>query len=159
VAATRREHVGEGFPGSLTITVAEQGTTTTISLQGEWDLAQQRAMRTAISDVLERSPECVVLDLSCLEFIDSTGLQGVIELHQRSVQQQARLVIVPGSGQVQRAFELVGLSERLPFLFDERGLGAARSRSAGSAGAAGSGGSLSPPPATPAARSSRGRRR
>jgi anti-anti-sigma factor len=140
----------------LDITIAEQGTTTTISLQGEWDLAQQSAMRAAISDILARSPECVVLDLSCLDFIDSTGIHGVIELQKRSQQQRARLVIVPGPGQVQRTFELVGLTEILPFLSDGR---VARPRSART-GTAGSGGPLSPPPATPAAdRLSRGRRR
>jgi anti-sigma B factor antagonist len=100
----------------LRVGVSEQGTTTTISLVGEWDLAQQPAMRRTIVNVLARLPECVVLDLSGLDFIDSAGIHGVLELHRRSEQQQARLVIVPGGPQVQRSFELVGLAEILPFL-------------------------------------------
>jgi anti-anti-sigma factor len=158
VTATRSEQLPEALFGPLGITVSERGTTTMISLRGEWDLAQQPAMRKAIGEVLERSPECVVLDLSCLGFIDSTGLHGVIELHTRSEQQRARLVIVPGPRRVQRSFELMGLTKVLPFVSGERGLRAARSRSARPC-ASGSGGSLHPPTATPAARSSRGRRR
>jgi anti-anti-sigma factor len=66
--------------------------------------------------LIERSPECVVLDLSRLSFIDSTGVHAVTELHKRAEQQRARVVIVPGPRAVQRIFELVGLTEVLPFL-------------------------------------------
>jgi anti-anti-sigma factor len=158
MAATRREYFPQASSSPLDIMVVEQGTTTTISLHGECDLAQQPAMRTAINDMLERFPECVVLDLSGLDFIDAAGMHGVIELHKRSKQQRARLVIIPGSRRVQRTFELVGLSELLPFLSHDPGARAAKPRNARPC-AAGSGGSLSPPPATPAARPSRGRRR
>jgi anti-anti-sigma factor len=144
-------------PG-LAITVSDQGTTTTVSLRGEWDMAGQPAIRAAIRDVMRRSPECVVLDLTRLSFIDSTGIHDVIELQQRSARQQVRLVIVPGPPAVQHPFKILGLADQLPFLTRGSSTRAARRRSARPQ-AAGSGGSLPPPPATPAAESSRGRRR
>jgi anti-anti-sigma factor len=116
VAATKLEGTPEAFPGELGITASEQGTTTTISVRGEWDLAQKPAMRRVINDVLARVPECVVLDLARVSFIDSTGVHAVIELHKRAEQQGARVVIVPGPRAVQRIFELVGLTEVLAFL-------------------------------------------
>jgi anti-anti-sigma factor len=118
----------EAFPGELGITASEQGTTTTISLRGEWDLAHEPAIRRVINDVLERSPECVVLDLARLSFIDSTGVHAVIGLHKRAEHQGARVVIVPGPRAVQRIFELVGLTEVLPFLPGEDEIQTARRR-------------------------------
>lgn len=142
----------------LAITISVQGTTSTISLLGEWDLAAQPAMRDAIRDTLARSPECVVLDLTGVSFIDSAAVHGVTELQQRSARQQIRLVILPGQRAVQRLFELLGLTDTLPFLTHGPSIRAAKPRSA-RAQAVGSGDSLSPPPAMPAAESCRGRRR
>lgn len=103
-------------PLGLDITVLQQGTTTTIALNGEWDLAQQPATREAIRHALDAEPECIVLDLSRLSFIDSTGLHATIELHQRCAQHAIRLVIIPGPRTVQRPFEICQLTEILPFL-------------------------------------------
>jgi anti-anti-sigma factor len=99
--------------------VREQGTTTTIELQGECDLAGLQSMRHAISRVVEAVPECVVLDLSGLDYIDSCGLHATVELTRRSAAQNTRLVIIPGPRTVQWVFEVTGLLERLPFI-DER---------------------------------------
>jgi anti-anti-sigma factor len=120
----------EEVPAQLGIAISAQGTTMTISLRGEWDLAQKRTMRRVVNDVLERAPDCVVLDLSRLSFIDSTGVHGILELHKRSKDQHAHLVIVPGSRAVQRIFALTGLTEVLPFLPDQPGIEAGRPRSA-----------------------------
>jgi anti-sigma B factor antagonist len=100
----------------LGITVSALGTTTTIAVAGEWDLAEQQATRHAIRDALRRSPECLVLDLSQLTFIDSSGMHVVQELHQRSRRLNIRLVIVPGPRAVRRPFEVLGLTDVLPFL-------------------------------------------
>ena len=54
----------------LRIAVSEQGTTSTIVVEGEWDLAGQQAAREAVGEALRRRPECLVLDLSRLAFID-----------------------------------------------------------------------------------------
>jgi anti-anti-sigma factor len=156
VAASRGFELPEG-PLGLLVTVSAQGTTTTISLAGELDLAEQPAMRKAINDALECTPECVVLDLSRLDFIDSAGIHAVIELHRRSEQQHTRLVIVPGAPQVQHSFELIGLTEILPFLFDHVSLKAVRSRRAYT-GAAETDGCLPLTPARLATRSFRSRR-
>lgn len=87
--------------------------------RASWTLAQRPGLRKATNDVLGQSPECVILDLSCLDFIDSAGMHAVIELHRRSQQQHTRLVIFPGGPQVQRSFELTGLAEILPLFSGE----------------------------------------
>jgi anti-anti-sigma factor len=96
--------------------VTEQGTTTTIAVDGEWDLTELQASRAAIGAVFEGRPECIVLDLSRLSFIDSTGLHVVVELHKRCAHQSVRLAIVRGPRAVQRIFEICKLTELLPFI-------------------------------------------
>jgi anti-anti-sigma factor len=116
MAATDRDSVPSSVPSRLAITVTVQGTTTTIALTGEWDLAEEQPARRAIREALSRAPECLVLDLSQLTFIDSSGIHVVDELHQRTLRESAHLVIVPGSRTVRRPFEIVGLADVLPFL-------------------------------------------
>lgn len=116
MTATELDHMARVVPGRVEIVVAEQGTTTTIVLGGEWDLAQQPATRQAIRSALARFPECVVLDLSQLTFIDSSGIRVILELQKRSAQQDIRLVIVPGPPAVQCLFEILRLTHALPFL-------------------------------------------
>ncbi|HWE33634.1 MAG TPA: STAS domain-containing protein [Solirubrobacteraceae bacterium] len=105
----------DGF-GELTIVVRERGTTTMIEPEGEWDLASVAAARETITRVLDARPECVVLDLSRLEFIDSSGLHAIVELSKCAAAQNTRLVIIPGPRAVQRLFEITGLAARLPLI-------------------------------------------
>ena len=126
-------------PSLLEIVTRKQGTTITIELAGEWDLAGAPAARQAIAGAVTGRPECVVLDLSRLAFIDSSGVHATVELARRSIAQNVRLVIIPGPPGVQRVFELTGLAGQLPFLEEQPPSRAARPRNAPD-GAAGSGG-------------------
>jgi anti-anti-sigma factor len=116
MAATELDQMADGGLGQLEILIAEQGTTTTIALGGEWDLAAQPAIRQAIQSVCARSPECVVLDLSQLTLIEASAIDVVLGLQKRCTQQNVRLVITPGPRAVQRRFEILGLTSTLPFL-------------------------------------------
>ena len=102
-------------PFDFRITTTVRGSTSTIELEGEWDLAQQATTTNAITDALERRPACLQLDLSRLSFIDSCGVHVLIETRNRCAKQGARLVIIPGPRRVQRVFEICGLIEILPF--------------------------------------------
>ena|SRR5947209_8330066 len=115
MAAARLTGVPEGVPGEPRIVVADQGPTTTIEFEGEWDLGQWGATQDAVAQALQRRPACLVLDLSRLSFIDSSGIHALMQTHKRCAAQRTRLVIIPGPRAVQRVFEICGLSEILPF--------------------------------------------
>jgi anti-anti-sigma factor len=70
----------------------------------------------------------VILDLSDLTFMDSSGLHEIITAHARAAEKHCRMVLVPGSREVQRIFELTGVGRRLEFVSerDTRGLAAVR---------------------------------
>ncbi len=99
----------------LRTALSEQGSSTTISLDGEWDLAAQEGARRAVRRALSRQPARVVLDLSRLTFIDSSGVHVVIDLVKRAARLRIELAIIPGPPAVQRIFDVCGLTQRLPF--------------------------------------------
>ncbi|HKO26426.1 MAG TPA: STAS domain-containing protein [Solirubrobacteraceae bacterium] len=140
-------------PGALTdqkgleIIVRQHGTTTAMELYGEWDLAGLPSIRQAISTLMDGAPKCVVLDLSRLAFIDSSGVHATLELTKRSAAQNMRLVILPGPERVQRIFEITGLLDRLPFI--DQGSRVARPNATQSRAA---GSNAFPPPTSGAAR-------
>jgi anti-anti-sigma factor len=115
MATTKLDPTTAVVPGQLQIAVTQDHATATIAVAGEWDLAAQTAIRETINNVLALGPERVVLDLSRLSFIDSSGMQAAIELHMRAAQQNARLDVVPGPPAVQRPFEIAGLTDVLVF--------------------------------------------
>ena len=136
-----------GFPNdpdSLNIVVRRDGTTTAIEVHGEWDLAGLASIRQAIAWVMDDLPECIVLDLSQVRFMDSTGLHAALELAQRTAAANKRLVMIPGPAPVDRMFEVTGLREELPFIeTPPNGTRVAR-RHSGQSRAVGSG-AFSPP--------------
>lgn len=116
MAVNRAAQSLEAAPNLLEILTREQGTTMTIELAGEWDLAGAPGARQVIAGVLAGHPECVVLDLSRLAFIDSSGVHAMLELAGHSSSQNVRLMIIPGPPAVQGVFEITGLTEQLPFI-------------------------------------------
>ena len=88
---------------------------TRITLTGELDLATAPQLRTALSRAAEDA-ELVVVDLSELKFMDSTGIQTILTADAQLRAAGRRLALVPGPPQVQRVFELTGLADKLPFV-------------------------------------------
>ncbi len=100
----------------LTLRTAHRQGIYVVAPYGELDLATapdlQRAMeRAEASDARE-----IVLDLSSLSFLDSTGLRLVIHADARSRSDGNRLRLLRGTPSVHRLFVLCGLAERLPFV-------------------------------------------
>jgi anti-anti-sigma factor len=100
----------------LGIAVSAVGATSTIGLEGAWDLAGESAASRAIAKTLERSPGRLVLDLSRLAFMDARGVRAAIQLSARSHAENFQLAIVPGPRAVQRVFDICQVTEALPFV-------------------------------------------
>jgi anti-anti-sigma factor len=119
--------VPEAVPFVLRIVTVDHGTTSIIELEGEWDIAQSETARDAIAQALQRRPGYLVLDLSRLSFIDSSGIHAVIYTYERCAAERTGLVIVPGPRAVQRVFEICHLIEILPFAPEARSVTTHRS--------------------------------
>jgi anti-sigma B factor antagonist len=96
----------------LKIRTTREGTTATVAVAGEIDLSSVGDLRKAVTDAC---PDCdrMRLDLSEVEFIDSTGLGGLLELRSTLRARDVTLEIVAGDGPVRQAVEITGLGELL----------------------------------------------
>ncbi len=89
-----------------------EGDAQIIVLAGELDLATVGELCLAIDVAEVTSARIIVVDLSMLEFIDSSGVHGIVDAGRRLA---GRLVLVSGPPPVHRVFELSGLADRVAF--------------------------------------------
>ncbi len=85
-----------------------------LALKGELDVSSSAALEEELQRV--NGASVIVLDLTDLEFIDSTGLGVLVKTHQRLREEGDQLAIVEGSGQVKRLLELTGLDRQLTLI-------------------------------------------
>lgn len=88
----------------------------TAVLEGEFDMAATFTVEPALERVLEE-PDVreLVVDLSRVTFVDSTGVGVLLRVHEESRRRRLELTLVPGPREVQRVFEIAGLTDALPF--------------------------------------------
>ncbi len=90
----------------------------TLLLSGELDMASAPELEAIVVRLCELGSKHLTLDLSKVTFIDSTGLQAVIDARNRCALHDQEFRITPGPPSVQRIFEITGLLESLPFESD-----------------------------------------
>jgi anti-sigma B factor antagonist len=86
-------------------------------LDGELDLETAPTLTSALHS-LERPCERVVVDVSGLQFIDSTGLHLAVEEHQRATTDGFEFVIAGAGENVLRVLRIAGLDVGLPLAPD-----------------------------------------
>lgn len=96
----------------------EEGTRLRLALSGELDLYTAPQFDDALVEAEGESWPLLVLDLSELEFMDSSGLRLVVRSHARAEQSGRRVVVVNGSGTVARVFAATDLDTRLHLVDD-----------------------------------------
>jgi anti-sigma B factor antagonist len=82
--------------------------------RGELDLASTPDLRAILQEQYNRKAS-VLLDLSELTFLDSSGLRLIWETAAAAKQQGLELALTSGPPEVMRVFELTGLKKRLNF--------------------------------------------
>jgi len=84
-----------------------------LSVAGEVDLATVGGLRQAVSDLLAQRPARLVLDLSEVSFIDSTGLGVLIGARKRAIRAGVSLGVVCSNTRILRIFAITGLRQAL----------------------------------------------
>ena len=107
--------MGQGFE----IELVRDGDAAFVSVSGEVDVATAHELGAQVARAEATDAELIVIDLSRVTFMDSTGLRALLEADARSRENGARLRVTQPSAQVRRLFELTGAETRLPFLADE----------------------------------------
>lgn len=87
---------------------------TVIASEGEIDVSSVGAFRNALSEAAGAGADRLVIDLSEVSFIDSSGLGALLDAHNRLRRDDRQLVVVAPSGTAAAVLlELAGLRGRL----------------------------------------------
>jgi anti-sigma B factor antagonist len=102
-------------PDSLNIDLSNErdGKVQIFRLTGSLDVATSPTLRAALMEAAEREGHALVVDLTQLEFIDSTGLGALIGAHRRASERKGSLRIVAPEGQILRLLRITGLLDVL----------------------------------------------
>jgi anti-anti-sigma factor len=90
-----------------------------VAVKGQVDIADSDVLEDSIRKAIIESAGAFVIDLSDLEFIDSSGLHVLHRARDLLGREDRQLAVVCPHGPVRRVFELSGLSE-LFALFETR---------------------------------------
>jgi anti-anti-sigma factor len=95
-------------------TVHRHGSTSSIELAGELDLATKPTLEAAMDTAVEPGPvETVIVDFTGVRFADSTTLAWLVAAEARMRATGGRLVAVASPGPVLDLLHLTGLDRRL----------------------------------------------
>ena len=78
-------------------------------LTGSLDIATSPAARAALVSATERGDHRLIVDLTKLEFLDSTGLGALIGAQRRAKEFDGELRLVAKEGQILRLLRITGL--------------------------------------------------
>lgn len=100
----------------FTIRTTDHPDQTIVQPQGELDLATRDELYAALMAAFESGTHTVVLDLSRLDFMDSSGIKLINLAIGVAAEHECEFFLVPGPRHIQRLFEVTGLIDRLPFV-------------------------------------------
>jgi anti-sigma B factor antagonist len=102
----------------LLVTSEERDGLVHVGLVGELDLSTVVKVQEELRRLEQSDPPTLVLDLSRLTFLDSTGLRCIVTADERAREAGRRVVVVRGPDPVQRVFSITRLEERLEMVDD-----------------------------------------
>ena len=102
--------------GPLTLRSERQGDEHVVALYGELDISGVEALDEELRRVEQSSVPQIIIDLSGLEFLDSTVLRCLLKFHARAAGRDVNVAFLRGSETVQRVFEITDTVDRLTFL-------------------------------------------
>lgn len=91
-----------------------------LRLTGELDLSTVPSAEESLNRLEDETADDLVIDLSDLTFMDSTGLRFILSACARAATAARLIHIVPGPEPVHRVFRLTLLEDRLPFASTKR---------------------------------------
>lgn len=99
---------GDGLRKDPVLSVETHAGACLVRLAGELDLYNAHAVRDALFEACAAGPERIVIDLTQVDFIDSTALGVLIEARTKLSNRKAFLLASPGL-ETRRALQISGL--------------------------------------------------
>lgn len=86
-----------------------------IQAVGELDLATVAILDAELASLRDAGFRRLILDLSSLDFMDSTGLRCILRYDAEARQDGFSIALIPGPPAVHRVFQVTQTEARLPF--------------------------------------------
>jgi anti-sigma B factor antagonist len=99
---------------TVDITTENHGETLVYKLRGSLDLATAPSVRAALIEAAERGRHDIIVDLTKVEFLDSTGLGALIGAHRRALEHGGAVRLAVGEGAILRLLTITGLISVFP---------------------------------------------
>lgn len=93
------------------MTVPQVSGVPVLKVRGEIDVASAQDFHASISDIIGGGPEVVIVDMSEVSFIDSTGLGVLVSAEKETREAGKDLRLVVTQPQIMKLLELTGLDE------------------------------------------------
>ena len=90
-----------------------------VRLDGELELATVPALQEALAQALSGDCARVVVDVRRLAFLDSAGINALVQAHQRCLGAERKLSLIVAPGHVQRVLEVSGILTMLDHTTEE----------------------------------------
>lgn len=117
MASLRIDRPNEPGVTDFDVSVERVAETAVVHVSGELDIATTPTLRDVL-DGLNGACDRVILDLSTLRFMDSTGIRLAVTEHQRAAADGFDFVIAGAEGSVMKILRLTGLDVVLPLAPD-----------------------------------------
>lgn len=106
---------------TLKINVGRDGRQCRVQLAGEIDMGSAPILRKALLEVIETPFDQLMLDLSGVTYIDSSGVGTIVELRRRIDRSGGELVLSGLQERVRSVFEITKLDKFFTILDDGEG--------------------------------------
>lgn len=93
----------------LSLAIASVGARTVLKVAGEVDVSSAPQLQDKLADLVETAGDGLIVDLSGVSFIDSTGLGVLVGARNRSAELNRSIDVVVASERVLKLFRITGL--------------------------------------------------
>ncbi len=91
----------------------QSGDAAVVRVEGELDLHTAPTLQAEIDSALEAKPTLVVIDLSGVDFMDSTGLSVVVATVAAMREHGGEVRVVTGAEKITKVFTLTGVDQQV----------------------------------------------
>ena len=98
-------------PHQLDVRARREPDATIVTLSGEVDLRTSPQLRNTFHELLESRPSRIIIDLSDVSYVDSSGVGTIVELKRRAMRNGGDVILVGLQTRVRSVFEITRLDK------------------------------------------------